>query len=180
MLKEDSKSVTLVGNEFNTARIAPMSSSSWIITVESAFFPLYMQRREGCGMLKGVGWIRKTEKRMEKMRQRGSQCSKNTERWTRESWTKQKQQLGLSLTVPSPSPTLASSQSLSCLSFALMLLLFECEVRLCFGRMFLENLSVQLTQNTPDTVFTIVQKHPVCSWLYFSEVAYFVHNTTMT
>lgn len=37
--------VSMVGNEFDTGKIAPMSSSSWIITVESAFFPLHAEER---------------------------------------------------------------------------------------------------------------------------------------
>lgn len=54
MLREYSETVSMVGNELNTARIALMSSSSWIITVESAFFPLTEERRMWCTERSGL------------------------------------------------------------------------------------------------------------------------------
>lgn len=79
--EECSKSVSLVSNEFNTARVAPTSSSSWVITVESAFFvffvffpPLHAEEEKDVGCQRGgldQKKKKKMEKRMEKMRQMG-------------------------------------------------------------------------------------------------------------
>lgn len=60
VLREYWESVSMVGNEFNTAGMAPMSSFSWIITVESAFFfffsppPPAEERRMWCAGRSGL------------------------------------------------------------------------------------------------------------------------------